>query len=197
MPLRFNALLSPAGIAPATVRLLRHQDSRAAKGRTPYELWRDDRLAFEAYQEGQSFKNRSKLRGEHWASFVVTPGGETLLAGFYCCRYLGVNQVERIWPHTDGIDPVGTCDVYELTLDERINDLAGRLVIAWGDAERAWIQRADNQDKIVVSIREAFREPDFPGFTRFISPLSKVEGFAGGVDRRALCIPRCLSAHLP
>ena len=43
MPLRFNALLAPAGIAPASVRLLRHQDSRSAKGRTPYELWRDER----------------------------------------------------------------------------------------------------------------------------------------------------------
>src|SRR5215203_2336597 len=111
MPLRFNALLAPAGIAPATVRLLRHQDSRSAKGRTPYELWRDDRPSFETYQEGQSIENRPKLRGEYWASFVVTPGGETLLAGFYSCRYLGVNDVERIWPHTVGVDPVGTCDV--------------------------------------------------------------------------------------
>lgn len=55
MPLRFNALLAQAGIAPAAVRLLRHQDSRAAKGKTPYELWRDDRPSFEIYQEGQSF----------------------------------------------------------------------------------------------------------------------------------------------
>jgi hypothetical protein len=37
MPLRFNALLAQAGIAPAVVRLLRHQDNRSAKGRTPYE----------------------------------------------------------------------------------------------------------------------------------------------------------------
>jgi hypothetical protein len=175
MPLRFNTVLAQAGIAPADVRLLRHQDSRSAKGRTPYELWRDDRAAFEIYQGGQSFQNRSKLRGDHWASFVVTPGGETLLAGFYGCRYLGVNEVERIWPQTIGMDPVGTCDLYDLKIDERLNDLAGRLVIAWGDSERAWIQRADNQDKIVLQIREAFREPDFPGFARFISPLSKIE----------------------
>jgi len=78
------------------------------------------------------------------------------------------------------IDPVGTCDLYRLTLDERVNDLAGRLVIAWGDSERAWIQRADNQDKVVLEIRQAFREPDFPGFARFIASLSKVEGLPAG-----------------
>ena len=59
--------------------------------------------------------------------------------------------------------------------DDRLNDLAGRLVIAWGDAERAWIQRADRQDKDVLELRQAFREADFPGFTRSISSLSKIE----------------------
>src|SRR5215207_1758663 len=122
MPLRFNTLLAQANIPPSSVRLLRHQDSRAARGKTPYELWRDARPAFEIYQEGQSFSNRAKLKGDYWASFVVTPSGETLLAGFYACRYLSVNETERQWPHTVGADPVGTCDVYALTLDERLND---------------------------------------------------------------------------
>jgi hypothetical protein len=174
--LQFNTLLNQADISPAAVRLLRHQDARSAKGRSPYELWRDDRSAFEHYQKAQSFENRSRLRGDYWASFVVTPGGETLLAGFYNCRYLGVNEVEYIWPNTIGSDPVGSCDFYELTLHENLNDLAGRLVIAWGDSERVWIQRADNQNKVVLEIRASFREPDFPGFARFISALSKVEG---------------------
>ena len=175
MALRFNAILAQYGIAPATVRLLRHQDRRSEKGRTPYELWRDDRPAFEIYQQTQSFTNRSKLQAPFWASFVVTGGGETLLAGFYGSRYLGINTVERIWPHTIGSDPIGTCDVYDLMLSEHLNDLAGRLVVEWGAAERAWIQRADNQNKIVLQIREAFREPDFPGFSRFIEPLSRIE----------------------
>lgn len=180
MPLMFNALLAQAGISPVCVRLLRHQDGRAAKGRTPYELWRDDRPAFEAYQGSQRFGNRTKLKGDFWASFVVTPAGETLLAGFYSCRYLGVNETELQWPHTVGVGPVGTCDVYGLTLDEHLHDLAGRLVIEWGDSERAWIQRADNQDKVVLELRRAFREPDFPGFSKFKEPLSKVEGLAAG-----------------
>ena len=81
MSLQFNTLLNQADIAPAAVRLLRHQDSRSTKGRTPYELWRDDRPAFESYQAIQSFNNRSKLRSNYWASFVVTPSRETLFAG--------------------------------------------------------------------------------------------------------------------
>ena len=175
MPLFFNSLLAQAGIAPSAVRLLRHQDQRSERGRTPYELWRDDRSAFDLYQSGQSFGNRAKLRADYWASFVATLRGETLLAGFYASRYVGVNEEERVWPHTAGSDPVGSCDVYELTPDERLSDLAGRLVVDWGASERAWVQRADNQDKVVLEIRDAFREPAFPGFGRFIAPLSTVE----------------------
>lgn len=176
MDLYFNTLLAQEDIAPIDVRLLRHQDTRAARGRTPYELWRDERPAFEIYQEGQTRDNRSRLRAKYWASFVATPNGETLLAGFYGCSYIGLNDAERIWPHTDGRDLIGACDVYRLILDERISVFSGRLVIEWGVAKRTWIQRADNQNKAIVQINKAFREAEFPGFTRFISPLSKVEG---------------------
>lgn len=175
MPVHLNALLAEAGIAPSKVRLLRHQESRMAKRRTPYELWRDDRAEFENYQAGQNFRNRSKLKGEYWASFVVTPGGETMLAGFYACRYLEVNSVDRPWHDTDKYDSIGTCDVYALTIEECLSDLSGRLIIAWGESERAWIQRADNQNKVILEIREEFKEPDFPGFGKFITSLSKVE----------------------
>lgn len=86
-----------------------------------------------------------------------------------------MNEIERLWQHTTGGDPPGTCDVYELELDPRFETLAGRLIIDWGDSERTWIQRADNQNKVILEIRKTFREPDFPGFARFISPLSKTE----------------------
>jgi GIY-YIG catalytic domain len=178
MPLLFNTLLDQAQISSlGEVRLLRHQDPRRSdRGRSPYELWRDDRPAFERYQEYQSFKNRNRLKASYWASFVVTPVGETLLAGFYACRYLGINKEDRPWPNNaQRTDPAGTCDIYELTPDDRLNDLAGRLVIEWGDGERTWIQRADNQNKMVLEIRTVFREPDFPGFADFIAPLSKIE----------------------
>ena len=49
MPIMFNSLLENAGIELNNVRLLRHKDQRAEKGRTPYELWRDDRPKFGAH----------------------------------------------------------------------------------------------------------------------------------------------------
>lgn len=175
MPLRLNMVFAQCGISPSEVRLLRHQDKRAPKGRTPYELWRDDRPAFEAYQRTQGENNRSRLQAPFWASFIVTTSGETLLAGFYSSRFIGPNTEPLPRIFGEGFDPPGTYDVYDLTLSEHLNDLSGRLVIDWGESERAWIQRADNQNKVVLQLREAFREPDFPGFTRFIEPLSKIE----------------------
>lgn len=175
MPLYLNSLFAQAGISTSDVRLLRHQDSRSTKGRSPYELWRDDRPAFEIYQGTQSFGNRSKLQSPFWASFVTTPAGQTLLAGFYRSTYIGISTEDRPWPHAEGIDPAGSCDVYDLVLDDQLNDLAGRVVIDWGASERAWIQRADNQNKLVEEIWRAFREPDFPGFARFVAALSDLE----------------------
>lgn len=175
MPVRLNTILEGQGLTPATVRLLRHQDSRSEKGRSPYELWRDDRPAFESYQRVQSFTNRAKLQSTHWVSFVVTPLGDTLLAGVYACRYMGINEVDLPWPHAMGSDAAGSRDVYDLVPDERFVDLAGRLVIAWGEGGRAWIQRADNQDKVVVELWKTFREPEFPGHLEFLAALSAIE----------------------
>jgi hypothetical protein len=176
VPLLFNSLLRQLEIELSGVRLLRHQDQRAEKGRTPYQLWRDDRPAFEAYQSTQNVANRSRLSpATHWVAFVVTPTQETLLAGLYQSRYRGLNDVDIVWTHAEGIDPVGTCDVYELRRDERATDLEGRVVIDWGTGTRTWIQRADSQDKVVIEIARKFKEPSFPGFIHFIEPLSRIE----------------------
>jgi hypothetical protein len=70
----------------------------------------------------------------------------------------------------------GSCDVYDLLIDERLADLKGRVIIEWGDGTRAWVQRADNQNKTIIEVRSEFKEPGFPGFLNFTKPLSKVEG---------------------
>jgi hypothetical protein len=110
MPLTFNMTLREAGIPLADVRLLRHKDQRATKGRTPYELWRDDRPQFELYQSIQAFKNRSKLKARYWAAFVGTPTDETLFVGFYAVEYLGLLDEDSPKPHMDGIDEA----IYEM-----------------------------------------------------------------------------------
>ena len=73
MPITLNTLLVQAQVPLPEVRLLRHKDRNAAKGRGPYELWRDDRPKFELYQSSQRIKNEPRLTGTFWASFVVTP----------------------------------------------------------------------------------------------------------------------------
>ena len=174
MALMFNALLLSVGLQPSDVRLLRHKDTRAAKGRTPYELWRDSRPRFELYQSTQGVGNASKLKAQFWASFVGTPGEDTLFVGIYAVRNVRLLDTDAPKPHMDGVDLAGSCHVYDLTLEAQLGDLIGKLVIDWGPGERAWIQRADQQNKRVTELRKEFKEPDFPGFLRFIEPLSRL-----------------------
>ena len=62
MPIMFNTILTEAGLSLADVCLLRHQDNRADRGRTPYELWRDTRPEFDRYQSRQNVKRRQELQ---------------------------------------------------------------------------------------------------------------------------------------
>jgi hypothetical protein len=184
MPLRFNALLADEGIAPSDVRLLRHQQTGKVRGRTPYSLWRDDPDAFERSQSTQvsAPRERSKFRSRFWASFVVPPGGATLFVGLYEVTLIGSVQADTVDPLTGefvGHDKDSRpYDQYECHRSDYLLEYAGRLFIHWGDspsASRAWVQRADNQDKIIVELTRAFREEAFPGFTKLVRPLSEIE----------------------
>jgi hypothetical protein len=175
MPLTFNMILQEADIPLADVRLLRHKDQRAAKGRTLYELWRDDRPQFESYQSTQVIKNRKRLKVRYWAAFVGTPTDETLFVGLYAVEYLGLLDEDKPKAHMDGLDKAGSHDAYKLTIDERFSDLDGKLFIEWGEGKRSWIQRADRQDKRITKLRTAFKEPEFPGFLNFVESLSRLD----------------------
>ncbi len=180
MPLTFNMILREAGIPLADVRLLRHKDQRAAKHRTIYELWRDDRPQFESYQSLQKIENRSKFSAPYWASFVGTPSDETLFVGLYAVEYIGLLKEDRPKPQMDGMDEAGSCDAYQLTLDERFRDLDGKLYIDWGEGKRSWVQYADRQNKRITELRTAFKEPEFPGFLDFVESLSKLDRLPPG-----------------
>jgi len=183
VPFRFNMLLQDEGIDPADVRLLRHQTGKVP-GRTPYTLWRDDIAGFQRYQSTQdpSPRQRSRFRARYWASFVAPPLGGTLFVGLYEVRLIGSVPAGAIDPLT--LREVGAdkklvvYDEYDCHPMEELSDYVGRLFVHWGDsssAARAWIQRADQQDKEVVELARSFREEDFPGYTRFVRPLSEVE----------------------
>ncbi|CDM59958.1 GIY-YIG nuclease family protein [Rhizobium favelukesii] len=173
--LAFGNMLDLAGIERSTVRLLRHQDNRHAGFPTPYALWRDHRERFEAYQATQSFASEPKLRATYWASFVGVPERETLFVGLYAARLLGPLPADRQHPITGGIEPAGSCNVYEVDRLPSLSEYAGRLWIDWGDSYRSWIQRGDGKAKRLIELRRTLGDPPFPGFAAFIANLSDIE----------------------
>ena len=161
MPIRFNMLLRDEGIDPSDVRLLRHQTVRNSN-RTPYTLWRDNLADFEKYQSMQLASRRSFFNGRYWASFVAPPSGGTLFIGMFEASLIGPVLEGTTDPLTGGL--VGDCDQYDCRRIEALSDYIGRVSIHWGDsssASRAWTQRADNQDKLIIELTRAFREEAF------------------------------------
>ncbi len=175
MPIMFNTVLRGAGLSLRDVCLLRHKDNQAEKARTLYRLWRDDRSAFELYQSLQKVGTRGKFSRPYWASFVGTPDDDTLFVGVYAAKYRGLLERDTPRPHRDGVTKAGSCDVYDLSLEEGLADLVGKLFVEWGPGRRAWVQRADKQNKPISELRAEFKEPDFPGFLNFTEPLSKLD----------------------
>jgi GIY-YIG catalytic domain len=174
MQISFNDLLQKAGIKPAEVRLVRHQQDEG-RGNTSYQLWIRDKDAFLQYESIQSPKRRTHFRSKFWASFVGMPSGETLFTGLSSIIYKGTNSADFFCPLAKIAYPTGTVDEY---LIERLTEwepLAGRLFIEWGLSERAWVQRADKQNKVVTMLLNSVSEPPFAGFSKFISVLSELE----------------------
>lgn len=161
--IKFNYLLTSAGIDLTKVRLVRHQDNRAPRGRTPYDLWRAQNGEFERYQAIQHrdvFSSASTI-----ASFVASPLNETIFVGLY-------EVLDKHLAPLGTLDPVGGHDVsglfeYKMIPDMRLDSYAGRLLIEWGSGARAWVQRPDKQDKAIVEIRREAADPPFPGFADF------------------------------
>jgi hypothetical protein len=128
--IKFNYLLTSAGIDLTKVRLVRHQDNRAPRGRTPYDLWRAQNGEFERYQAIQHrdvFSSASTI-----ASFVASPLNETIFVGLY-------EVLDKHLAPLGTLDPVGGHDVsglfqYKMIPDMRLDSYAGRLLIDWGVA---------------------------------------------------------------
>lgn len=175
MSISFNSILKEHGLNPKDVRLIRHKDTKSSPGRSPYELWRDDPEAFMVYQSSQRISNRKKFSAPYWAVFVADAFNDTMFVGLYAASYRGLLEKDRPKPHVIGeVDKAGSCDIYNLELDDRFRDLIGRLIIDWGLGERAWVQYANRQNKEVLELRAKQSEPPFPGFLNFIEPLSRL-----------------------
>ena len=167
----FNALLHAENIDPAAVKLVRHQDKRISGRPTPYQLWKMRDGSFERYQEIQS---RPKIfaGAELLAAFVATPLNETLFVGLYTIGGAGKAPAGLIDP-ISGESNEGL-DRYALTLLPALEDYQGRLSIVWGYGYRAWVQRAETNEKKILEIRRNENEPPFPGFLDFREQLSRL-----------------------
>jgi hypothetical protein len=159
----FNFLLEYTGLNPATVKLVRHQDSRYSDRPTPYQLWCANDGRFDIYQRIQS-RERFKS-ATHIAAFVGTPLNETLFVGLYSVRGWSTPPQNLHDPISD--EDVSKFHLYDLTLTEILSDYRGRLIIDWGSGYRSWVQRAKHKNKPVLEIRRQAGEPPFPGFMEF------------------------------
>jgi len=172
--LTFNQLLYRGGLDPENVRLVRHRDPHGHKHRLVYQAAVNGDARFSEYQEVQStpqvqdaFRSAQQLVG-----FVVEPvTKQTLFVGVWD------RLDEREAPRVDSFgSPVRSGSVaFNTRLRPEFDAYRGRLVVDWGDGTRAWVQRADKQDKPIVEIRRVREEPKFPGFTSLRLALSDID----------------------
>lgn len=167
--LRFNMLLHEASIDPSAVRLLRHYPT-LSNGVVLIDQFHRDRASLRAWQSVQSVHRRPHLAAPVWASFLGTPDGRTVFEGLYIAsgpRSLSETTVD---PLEGAPIPGGTCHRYDLDPVAEFEPYSGRLLIDWGggaSGKRAWVQRADNQDKPIAAILECPFEQPFPGYLSF------------------------------
>jgi len=175
--LTFNQLLRVGGLDPAQVRLLRHRDGTARIHRALYDDAMNHHLRFAQYQERQGTPQViDQFRAANYlAGFVVEPiSGATVFAGVWQRLEERPKEQHTNNPYSpDG--PTGRAIEFNTRRLEAFDDYVGRLVIAWGEGTRAWVQRADNQDKPIVELRRTRTDPDFPGFLAFQISLNQVE----------------------
>ena len=50
-----------------------------------------------------------------------------MFVGVYGSKYNGLLPVDTPQPHTDKVDAANSCDLYDLTLDAKLDDLIGRI----------------------------------------------------------------------
>ena len=196
MPIMLNTILQAANFNVEDVRLLRHQDNRAEKGRTPYELWRDNRQQFDVYQATQAIENDIKLRASYWVSFVGTPYDETMFVGIYRVRNRTLLDQDTPKPHMAGVDKAGSCYIYDLVLESRFDDLIGRMLIDWGLGARAWIQRADKQNKKNSRITQRVQRAGFSWFFIFYRNPFYIKQTSTKLDNGSPKFKRDLLAYL-
>lgn len=176
MTLCFNMLLEKAALDAGKVRLLRHQ-TLLPDGRTPLDLWRSDKSAFNEYQSLQLNAQRAQFNHPYWACFLGMRDGRTLFAGIYAVGDPVRLDEPVICASTGELLEAGMYDRYPVLVSDDLQNYAGRLYIDWGggaSGKRAWKQRAELQNKRITELHADKTEAPFPGLMQIAMPLSQL-----------------------
>lgn len=175
--LTFNQLLRTADLDPAAVRLARHNGSTPAQRRQMRDAAYGLDVAFQRYQERQGKEQviQQFRSARYLAGFLAEPGTRaTVFVGLW---ELKGERKERLGDPLSVNTPLDAPYIVEFdsTRLMKFDPYVGRLVIDWGDGMRAWVQRADKQEKPIIELRRERADPEFIGFTRFKWVLGEVE----------------------
>lgn len=174
----FNEFIERIGLAPAEVRLLRHDNRALAAWR------RDRRNAFGCFASFQR-QNPSPYAGVRSACHFLP--GPVLANGDASALFIGTTQILDQW-NWDGVrlpllhddivieDERGQegVDAFDLEWFRPGGDFAERILVRWGPpaATRAWSQWGHRERKEIVELRIDPHEPAFPGFAAFTARIS-------------------------
>ena len=147
-----NELLLDNNIDPAKVRLIRHKDKRCKVGKSVYNLWMNDKSEFDKYNTIQGFRIRPHLKSDYWMVFLGRSKIETIFIGLYEVISRNVLDKDTTQSCFDIINYAGTCDKYQLRLTSVGEEYIGKMNIEWGNGYLAYIQKANNQNKKIVSL---------------------------------------------
>lgn len=169
--LTFNGFLRAGGLDPTSVRLVRHTPDAKRHRRIFDSAIRGD-PEFGLYQETQGTAQViAQFRvAEQLATFIVDPANrDTVFVGVWDRKGERAPTVEAF----DSLPNPGNVH-FETRVRSEFDQYRGRLTVEWGDGERAWVQRADLQDKPIVQVLRRREEPRFPGFRELRLGLGEV-----------------------
>ena len=143
------------------VKVLRHRDSE----RDLWDIRRADR--FDHYQNGQSWDVFGSAR--YLISFIAERNKYA--------KFVGVWEVLGKTKRSNGSFRYRTREL------EGFSDLAGRLVVEWGDGTRSWAQWLNRAgDKEVFQVLPPNYVMDFPGFYNFTLPYRQLKEMIDNPD---------------